>query len=179
MYMAAPDTPTLLRCLQKCSLCGEPPRRAGTFPVLFRGDDDDELNTNPPTPCLGKRPQRPKPKGPGRPWGQKPLAHGRTVEGVCRGCHPPLAHHPGNVPYASNGWWALEEETAGFVAAKKKLTTKQADHRRKSKQRGGFRSSMWPGGARYVVSSVVCWAAKFQREKPPPPSGATGCSEAG
>ena len=45
-------------------------------------DDDDELNINPPTPCLGKRPQRPKPKGPGRPWGQKPLAHGRTVEGV-------------------------------------------------------------------------------------------------
>ena len=44
--------------------------------------DDDELNINPPTPCLGKRPQRPKPKGPGRPWGQKPLAHGRTVEGV-------------------------------------------------------------------------------------------------
>ena len=42
--------------------------------------DDDELNINPPTPCLGKRPQRPKPKGPGRPWGQKPLAHGRTVE---------------------------------------------------------------------------------------------------
>ena len=49
---------------------------------------DDELNINPPTPCLGKRPQRPKPKGPGRPWGQKPLAHGRTVlrtvEGVWR-----------------------------------------------------------------------------------------------
>ena len=46
-------------------------------------DDDDELNINPPTPpCLGKSPQRPKPKGPGRPWGQKPLAHGRTVEGV-------------------------------------------------------------------------------------------------
>ena len=33
-------------------------------------DDDDELNINPPTPCLGKRPQRPKPKGHGRPWGQ-------------------------------------------------------------------------------------------------------------
>ena len=33
-------------------------------------DDDDELNINPPTPCLGKRPQRPKPKGPGRPCGQ-------------------------------------------------------------------------------------------------------------
>ena len=31
--------------------------------------DDDELNINPTTPCLGKRPQRPKPKGPGRPWG--------------------------------------------------------------------------------------------------------------
>ena len=45
-------------------------------------DGDDELNTNPPTPCLGKRPQRPKPKGPGRPWGQEPLAHGRTVAGV-------------------------------------------------------------------------------------------------
>ena len=40
------------------------------------------LNTNPPTPCLGKCPQRPKPKGPGRPWVQKHLAHGRTVEGV-------------------------------------------------------------------------------------------------
>ena len=38
--------------------------------------DDDELIINPSTPCLGKRPQRPKPKGPGRPWGQKPLAHG-------------------------------------------------------------------------------------------------------
>ena len=53
---------------------------------LWRDDDDDdydyELNINPPTPCFGKRPQRPKPKGPGRPWGQKPLAHGRTVEGV-------------------------------------------------------------------------------------------------
>ena len=35
-----------------------------------------------PTPCLGKRPKRPKPKGPGRPWGQKPLAHGRTVAGT-------------------------------------------------------------------------------------------------
>ena len=46
-------------------------------------NDDGELNINPPTPCLGKRPQRPKPKGPGRPWGQKPLAHGRKVEGVC------------------------------------------------------------------------------------------------
>ena len=43
-------------------------------------DDDDELNINPSTPCLGKRPQRPKPKGPGRPWGQKPLAHGRTSQ---------------------------------------------------------------------------------------------------
>ena len=32
------------------------------------------------TPCLGKRPQIPKPKGPGRPWGQKPLAHGHTAE---------------------------------------------------------------------------------------------------
>ena len=30
-------------------------------------NDDDELNINPPTPCLGKRPQRPKPKGPGLP----------------------------------------------------------------------------------------------------------------
>ena len=47
-----------------------------------RADDDDELNINPPTPCLGKRPQRPKPKGPGRPWGQKPLAHGYIVEGA-------------------------------------------------------------------------------------------------
>ena len=48
-------------------------------------DDEDESNINPPTPCLGKRPQRPNPKGPGRPWGQKPLAHGRTVEGVSCG----------------------------------------------------------------------------------------------
>ena len=41
---------------------------------------------HPPTPFLGKRPQRPKPKGPGRPWGQKkPLAHGRTVEGAVIG----------------------------------------------------------------------------------------------
>ena len=52
--------------------------------IRHNNHDDDELNINPPTPCLGKRPQRPKPKeGPGRPWGQqKPLAHGRTVEGV-------------------------------------------------------------------------------------------------
>ena len=48
-------------------------------------NDDDESNIKRPTPCLGKRPQRPKPKGPGRPWGQKPLAHGRTVEGVRTG----------------------------------------------------------------------------------------------
>ena len=48
-------------------------------------DHDDELNINPPTPCLGKRLQRPNPKGPGRPWGQKPLAHGRTVEGDVEG----------------------------------------------------------------------------------------------
>ena len=30
--------------------------------------DYGELNINPPTPCLGKRPQIPKPQGPGRPY---------------------------------------------------------------------------------------------------------------
>ena len=52
-------------------------------PARLPGDrprNNGELNTSPPAPCLGKRPQRPKPKGPGRPWGQKPLAHGRTVK---------------------------------------------------------------------------------------------------
>ena len=57
-------------------------------PRCFGDDDGDgELTTNPPTPCLGKRPQTPKPKAPGRPWGQgaerSPWpTDGRTAEGA-------------------------------------------------------------------------------------------------
>ena len=42
---------------------------ARLYIATYDDDDDDgcELNINPPAPCLGKRPQRPKPKGPGRP----------------------------------------------------------------------------------------------------------------
>jgi len=54
----------------------------------------NQTNKNPPTPCLGKRPQRPKPrrisashgstrllKGLGKPWEHEAaLARGRTLE---------------------------------------------------------------------------------------------------
>ena len=91
-------------------------------------DDDDELNTNPPTPCLGKRPQRPKPKGPGRP---------------CRRAHrraPPPRTPPGR--HSCGLWpWVTGPTKAGFVVASKKgnlliiTIQKEKENKKRNKQR--------------------------------------------
>ena len=104
----------------------ELPRHPIPFVMRRVADDDDELNTNPPTPCLGKRPQRPKPQGPGRPWGQKPLAYGRTVEGVKRtrfsvfdlGLLPPIPVFNWGGPYITRN-----PRRAGFQHASDLYTT--------------------------------------------------------
>ena len=41
--------------------------------------DDDELNITPPTPFLGKRPQRQNPKGPDWPWERSSMEIGKFL----------------------------------------------------------------------------------------------------